>query len=170
MKSIYCVILLALTSYVHGGDAAAEIPKVAKDFEVLKPLVGRWEGTTKMDDKMVPVVLTYELTSGGSALMERLFVGTPHEMVSVYYSKGDKVEMTHYCMMGNQPQLSLKKVDGKTMVFEMEGTNGIKSASEPHMHQLNITLIDKDHIQQEWTCFDEGKKKENTIIKLERKI
>jgi hypothetical protein len=122
------------------------------------------------DQPATPVTVSYELTSGGSAILERLFAGTPHEMVSVYYSNGEKVVMTHYCMLGNQPQMALKKNDGKVILFEMDGTTGIASAQETHMHTLAITLSDPNHIQHEWTLFENGKKANAVIISLTRKV
>src|SRR4051812_24656118 len=78
-------------------------PKTSKSFEQLKQqLVGTWEAKMKMGDDEQTVKATYEVTSGGSAILERLFAGTDHEMVSVYHSDGTSgVSMTHYCMLGN---------------------------------------------------------------------
>ena len=58
-----------------------------------------------MDGKEVPVSVTYETSSNGSIVVETLFPGTPHEMVSVYYDENGKFGMTHYCAM-EQPASS----------------------------------------------------------------
>ncbi len=71
----------------------------SKDFEKMKELVGVWEGTTDMGKGMVAIKATYELTSSGNAILERLFVGLPHEMVTVYYDYNGKLTMTHYCSL-----------------------------------------------------------------------
>src|SRR5262249_15112361 len=114
-------------------------------------------------------VNTYELTSGGTALMEKNFAGTPHEMVSMYHVQGNNVVMTHYCMIGNHPTLRLKKADAKTWEFEMQGHEGLGSKDEPHMHALKVTWIDSNHIRQEWTSFEKGTKKETKSFEMTRK-
>ena len=37
-----------------------------------------------MGDKTLPLTITYESTAGSTAISERMFPGTPHEMLSVY--------------------------------------------------------------------------------------
>lgn len=159
------VLTLALPVLAH------EMPQVntPKDFEKVKELVGTWEGTHKTDKGEEKLKVTYELTSGGTAVLEKLFAGTPHEMISVYHPSGTKVTMTHYCAMGNQPEMTMKKADDKTMAFEMTGTAGIKSKNELHMHGLTVTMTDKDHMKEEWVSFEKGKKKDVTVFDLTRK-
>jgi len=141
------------------------------EFDSVKALVGKWEGSSKMKDgKDEKVKVTYELTSGGSAVVERLFVGTPHEMVSIYHPEGKKVVMTHYCMLGNQPKLTLKQASDKTLFFEMAGVSGIQNKKEPHMHSLKMNFNEnKKEMTQEWTLYDQGKQIETTVIKLAKK-
>src|SRR6185369_15449451 len=98
-----------------------------------------------------------------TVIMERCNVGTPHEMVTMYHPNGKTVTMTHYCMLGNQPQLTLTKSDNKTMSFEMKGTQGIHSKNEMHMHAMNLQWISDKEIVQEWTGYDKGKKKDTAI-------
>jgi hypothetical protein len=167
---LLCALLA--TSAIAGEPAHYHaMPKAAapKEFEELKKLVGQWEGKTKMGDKEMPVTITYELTAGGSAVLERLFPGTPHEMISVYTAEGDKVAMTHYCAVGNHPKMALKKADAKSLAFEMAGTEGLQSANEMHMHAMTVAWTDADHIRESWTSFDGGKKKEDTVFELTRK-
>lgn len=143
--------------------------KTPVEFEKLKQLLGTWTGTNTMHGKEMDYTVTYELTAGGSAVLERLFVGTPREMVSVYYPEGNHVVMTHYCMLGNQPHMTLQKVSGNTLSFGMQGTSGITSSKEAHMHHLNLTLMDPNHIKAEWTSYQNGKKNDVVVMELTRK-
>ena len=114
-----------------------KVKTVVPQFGKLKQLVGEWEGVHKnmMTGKREKVVVTYRLTAGGSALIETLFPGTPHEMVSVYHGDGDDLVMTHYCMLGNQPTMrSEDGPDANPITFEFDGGTGIKSIKDPHMH------------------------------------
>ncbi|MBX7156877.1 MAG: hypothetical protein K1X66_00620 [Verrucomicrobiae bacterium] len=143
-------------------------PKIAPEFNRLKELVGTWKGSTKMQGKDQEIMVEYQLTSGGSTLVEHLFKGTPHEMVSVYYSVGEKVFMTHYCMLGNQPHLQLEKAKDNTLEFSLADPSGLQSKNEIHMHALALTFTDKNSIVQKWTGFENGKPKESTTINLSR--
>ena len=142
---------------------AHDMPNMTKHktpaaFEKLKGLVGKWSGKQKMGEKNAKITVSYELTAGGSALVERLFQGTPHEMTSVYYTEGNQVCMAHYCMLGNHPIMTLKKSEGNSLTFEMKGTSGISSAKEAHMHGMTLTWVDANHIRSEWTEYVDGKK------------
>ena len=123
-----------------------EAPKMPAEFDKLKGLVGTWKGTADMMGKATEVTNTFELTSNGTAILEKVCAGSPHEMVSVYHSESGKLCMTHYCSLGNQPKMTLMKSSGDSLVFAMKGTSGIGSAKEMHMHAITITWKDKDHI------------------------
>lgn len=170
MKNPTLAVLPLLVSALLAGSAAAgPAPKAAADsadFARLKTLVGSWEGTAS--DSKEKVTVEYSLTAGGSALVEKLFPGTTHEMLSVYYDRGGKVAMTHYCMLGNHPELRLKSSGGKSLRFELAGRSGLGSAKEDHMHSLTVTIPDADHLTQEWTSFHEGKSQKSSVFTFAR--
>jgi hypothetical protein len=135
-----------------------------KEFEFVKGLVGTWEGTSKgMDGKEEKVSVIYELTSGGTAVVEKLMPGTPHEMVSVYHKDGNSIAMTHYCALGNAPQMALKKLGDKTIEFEMTKPIGISSPKEDHMHSVKLTKGDNT-LTQEWTSIEKGQKSKTPTV------
>lgn len=161
---------LALTDAMASPDHNHPPVAMPKEFDSVKQLVGTWEGTGNMGDgKEQPVTVVYELTSGGTAVTEKLMPGTPMEMVSVYHKEGKSLGMTHYCAMGNQPHLKLKSAEPKSVVFEMVGTAGITSAKEPHMHAVTLTMADADSLKQEWVSFEGGKKKMTAVFTYKRK-
>jgi len=139
------------------------------EFEWMKQLVGVWEGTSDMGKEGGKVKVEYRLTAGGSALVETLFPGSAEEMVSVYYDRRGKLAMTHYCMLRNQPRMTLAKTDAQTieLVFAKKG-NDIDPTKEKHMHAVRITFTDKDHITQHWTLFENGKPKGGVTFDLTR--
>jgi hypothetical protein len=173
MKTSICAALVALVasaSALAGNDKHHMAPPaMPSEFTKMKDLVGTWEGSSKMHGQDQTIKATYELTSGGTVLMERLMAGTPMEMVTMYHRMGKTVGATHYCMVGNKPEMKFKKGDDKSMSFEMMGTQGIGSSNEMHMHSLTLTWVDADHIRQEWVSWDKGKKQEPTVIELARK-
>ena len=174
MRTILSLLLITLSASVFSAPAFAgqeghQPPKVSPEFEKLKALVGTWEGTAMMHGKEEKVKVTYALTSGGTALVETLSPGTPHEMVTIYANSGKTVNATHYCAGGNQPQWALKKAEGNTFDFEMSGTKGIANKNEPHMHGVKLTF-EGNKLKQEWTNFAKGKKDGSLIFDYTKKI
>src|SRR5262245_16041480 len=84
-------------------EAAAK--KGSPEFERMKSLVGTCTGKADMGQGPVDMTIQYRLLAGGSVLEERCMIGTPNEMVSMYYDQGGKLAMTHYCMFGNRPAM-----------------------------------------------------------------
>ncbi len=165
---ILSLILIAPVFLKADSSGHHEMAPGSPQFEKLKRLAGNWEGTSddkKMGDPKLQV--EYSLTSGGSVLVEKLFPGTPHEMVSMYHDKKGKLSMTHYCMMGNQPTLELKNWNEKQIELDLAKDSGI-GAKEPHMHSLVIDFQDNDHITQKWTSFEDGKAKETSTFTFAR--
>jgi hypothetical protein len=170
MKVIISLIAIFFASTTFAGGEHDHTPiKVSTEFENMKALVGTWEGKTKMDGKDQDLKVTYELTSGGTALIEKMNPGTPMEMVTVYANNGKKVHATHYCALGNQPEMKLKNSKNNIFVFEMIGTNGLSNKNEMHMHGVTITL-DGNKLKQEWMNFKNGKKGEVHAFELAKKI
>ncbi|HVY38612.1 MAG TPA: hypothetical protein VHM31_11775 [Polyangia bacterium] len=158
------------------STARADHPPAAPDPKPLQPLkrlVGTWQGNATMHDKggdkTIPVTITYDATAGGTAIVEHLFPGTPHEMLSVYTVEGDGLAMTHYCALGNHPKMALKKADAHSLSFEASGSEGLRSPSEMHMHAMTVAWTDGDHIRETWTSFDQGKPKDEKVFDLTRK-
>lgn len=160
--------LLLLSPMVFSGSAALPAHSIPKDFTAMQQLLGTWHGRTEMEGKAVQMTVTYELTSAGTAITERLMQGTPEEMVSVYHKDGDGVAMTHYCALGNQPHMKLKSSDGKVMVFEMDEPVGIQSEDEPHMHAVTLTLKTDNILEQRWTHYVDGKQADIVTFELQR--
>ena len=109
-------ILILLMGVLASGIVFAEAGKDkmelepyigSADFQKLKELIGTWSGTHQMGEEVSEAQVEYTVTSNGSAIIEKLFPGTPHEMISVYHDKAGKLSMTHYCSFANQPQMDL---------------------------------------------------------------
>ncbi|HEY7534320.1 MAG TPA: hypothetical protein VH878_00025 [Thermodesulfobacteriota bacterium] len=165
--AIVCLVFIG-AFIAKSDDAPSEHSQHAgsKEFEHMKSLVGTWEGTSSKDGEKVTV--TYKTTAGGSAILETLFSGTPHEMVSVYYDNGGKLGMTHYCMLGNQPQMTLKSADDNKIDLVFISGDNIDPKKAPHMHEVSMSFVDKDYMVQEWTMYENGKAKDTVTFKLAR--
>lgn len=150
---------------------AAETPQPkpsSPEFERMKSLVGSWAGKVDMGQGPVDLTATYRLLAGGSVLEERVFAGTPNEMVSMFYDKDGKLAMTHYCAFGNRPQMFLKSSDAKSITFDFDKTCGI-NPKESHMHALKIIFNDADTITTSCKAIMDGKEvpdKANTLKRV----
>ncbi len=149
----------------HIAPKAADSPELAR----IKSLAGRWEGTAQDGaDAPKPAEGDYKVTSGGSAVVETLFPGTPHEMVSVYHDVNGRLAMTHYCMLGNQPQLQLAGADSRHIDLSLGDSPGLNAATDQHMHALTLAWTDPDHLTQAWTCYQHGKSDHTSTFTLSR--
>ena len=124
-------------------------------FESLKALVGEWEGSNAQG----PVKITYTLVSNGSALMERMQPAKEPEMITMYSVDGDHIMVTHYCSAGNQPQMrsEIMQARAQKYSFSLVRVTGLKSADEGHMVGLVLTIVDRDHLTQQWQYWAKGK-------------
>ena len=165
---IFFGLVLGLSPANSGGyDRGARTH--SKDFEKMKELVGDWQGKADMGKGPQTIKVTYELTSAGNAVIERLFVGLPHEMASVYYDFNGKLNMVHYCSLGNQPHMELMNPGEKNMLFVLSENNpNLVSVKEDHMHSLNISFEGRDSITRSWSRYEKGERQSDTVIKLTR--
>ena len=158
----------AATALVIGSGSLVTlaVDTTTARFDNLKALAGDW--TMSGGDGTVAV--TYRVTAGGSAVVETLFPGAPHEMVTVYtLDKGDLV-LTHYCAEGNQPHMkAVKGGDPSTIAFKFDGGGNIKSPKDGHMHEATFTFKDADHVTSTWLFYKDGKAgetKEYSLVRL----
>ena len=133
------------------------------ELERLKEIVGRWEGKSSMGKggEEMDIAVEYYTIANGSAVVERNFPGTPMEMMSVYHDRGGELAMTHYCMLGNQPQMTLESTGESTLSLSFAG--GVEDEEAPHMRGLTISFDGPDKMSQAWTMVEGGEKHDNTV-------
>lgn len=160
-------VLLAGALCVTADDA-----KPAKtgspEFERMKTLVGSWAGKVDMGQGPIDMTMECRLIAAGSVIEERVFAGTPNEMVSMYYDQGGKLAMTHYCVFGNRPQMSLKASDAKSITLDFDKSCGIDPEKESHMHSMKIVFDDADTITTTCKGIIDGKEMPEHATTLKR--
>jgi hypothetical protein len=164
---IVAVSLLVVFSRLSAGESKAP-PPVSSEFERMKSLVGTWKGNTDMGQGPMDFTVEYRLVSGGSAIEERIFAGTPKEMVTMYHDRNGKLQLTHYCMLGNQPGMLFKSADARTIKFDFDPKCGLDEKAGMHMHALTISFDDADTMTQDWKLFENGKLKDSHPFTLKR--
>jgi hypothetical protein len=143
MSGILSVLLLVL-----GGSLA--VPGGEAGLEVVKGLVGEWEEVSSEGKLKGTIVSTYRLTAGGTAVLETVFPGTRHEMVTLYREEEGALVLTHYCTSGNQPSFRARRTAPNQVVYEMTGISSLDSPDEPHMRKGTVTWIGENEIETEW--------------------
>ena len=156
ITTVCTTVILATSVWLNASEPVKQKPS-SPEFERMKTLVGTWQGKTDMGQGTIDISVQYRLLAGGSVLEERVFSGTPNEMVTMYYDNGTTLAMTHYCVMGNRPGMLLKKSDAKTLSFDFDKTCGINPARESHMHALTITFDDTVTITTSCKAIMDGK-------------
>jgi hypothetical protein len=161
------LLACAMASQAQEGKKAAD---KSAAFDLFTQLAGEWVGKGKNGDMEHEARIVYKVTSGGSAVVETIDPGGLHEMVTVIHADGDALLLTHYCMLGNQPQMkAMPKPGAKTVAFEFVKATNLKSDKEMHMHAATFTFLDKDTLKTEWTLYKDGKESAKAIFELKRK-
>ena len=137
--------------------------KAAPGFEKLKSLVGEWRGK---DGEGKIFEVAYSLTAGNTAVMETLKMADGLSMVTIYHPNGEKLMMTHYCILNNQPRMETAG-DDRSLSFSLVDVTNLPSPSAPHMSKLVISFPDKDHLKHEWTLRASGQDKTD-VFNFER--
>jgi hypothetical protein len=160
------LVAMTLATAAAADDKAAPAAKNT-GMDRVKKLAGAW---VMADDKGKPtdkIVSEFKITANGSAVQETIFPGSDHEMVTVYHRDGQDVVLTHYCALGNQPQMKLDPSGpASRLAFKFVGGSNIDPAKDMHMHEGTITWVDDDHITWQWAAYQNGKPLEDHKMAL----
>ena len=175
MRKLLCAMAIGAAAFttVYAGDPAkkdSEIqccpmdPKASATLDRIKKLEGTWS-MPGPDGK--PMNITFKPTAGGSAVIETMFPGSKEEMVNLYTADGDKILVTHYCALGQQPRMKQAATDDKTIKFEFVDGGNIESRDDAHMDSVALT-IDGDTLTETWSFYSGGKVVDTKTFDLKR--
>lgn len=155
------LLFVSLDSIADQHEHKHHMPEVPAHpiFDKFKSLAGTWEGTVTMGEngETQPAVVTYQLTAGGSALLEICGPGTPMEMISVYFVDQGVMKMTHYCMANNQPTLIGVAGDQPNVIkLEFDSITNMPDPNAMHMHDAVFEFLDENHIRSTWRGYVGG--------------
>ena len=136
--------------------------KAPPAFETLKTLVGTWEGPNPEGGTETNVI---RLISNGTAIEEIVQAKQDNQMVTIYSPDGERIAMTHFCSIGNQPRMETQATTAnqKEFDFTLTGGTNIASPDDPQMNHLSLRIIDKDHFVEVWGFSMNGKVQQSTI-------
>ncbi len=160
------VLAACLASCASTEDAIAPIDGAPR-FDQMATIVGEWYRTD--GEAGDGPVMIYELAANGSAVVERLFPGMEKEMVTMYYMDGDRLMLTHYCALGNQPSMVATGGDEALIEFDFAGASNLGSPEETHMHQHVVEFLGEDRVDATWVLWDGGSEAERRLFPVERR-
>jgi len=154
---------------LQAAEEKKEAPKQS-GLDRFKQLAGEWSGKMSHEGQAIDATVTYKVTSNGTAVVETLGPGSEHEMVTVIHQDGDKLALTHYCALGNQPHMKADaNADGNKFAFDFVSASNLKSDKDMHMHSVTYTFVDKDTLKADWTHYQDGKKAGTASFEMKRK-
>ncbi len=107
-------------------------------FKTLHPLVGSWNG---INEDGHPAYITYSMTANDTALVEDWTFHNGMNALTIYHMDAQTLMAMHYCPIGNQPRLDLKRQRGDgTLEFECTSATHLKSFKDPHEHAFDIKI------------------------------
>lgn len=138
-------------------------------LEALDGFIGTWVTADEEGKPTDEVVSVVRATASGSVLMETMFPGTDHEMITMYYTTGEDLMLTHYCGCTNHPIMRASKEADGALHFACigRGENFAECATTQHMHDAVIRL-DGDQVKSSWSMMEDGKPSHGADFNLVR--
>jgi hypothetical protein len=166
------VLWIFLVSAVINSAFSAEQTESSKALGQIKALIGNWSGTfqwTGGRNDSGAMNATYYATGNGSAVVENLMNENTPVMTSVYHLNGRDLRMTHFCGAQNQPRLKARRIDldHGAIDFDFVDATNLRSPDAPHVHGLEIRLIDPNHLTLTF-LFQSGSVESREQINLKR--
>jgi hypothetical protein len=151
---------------------SADETESSKALVQMKALTGNWSGTFQWTGGRTDsgsMNATYYVTGNGSAVVENLITGSTPVMTSVYHLDGRDLRMTHFCGAQNQPRLKARRIDldHGAIDFDFVDATNLRSPDAPHVHGLEIHLIDPNHLTLTF-LFQSGSVESREEINLKR--
>ena len=158
MRRFLIALLLVVLLPVFAQPGPAGKPQSAPHLlDRFKALAGDWSAGGLDGNSAPDATMRYEVTAGGSAVVETLFPGAPHEMRTVYVKDGDDVVLTHFCASGHHSRMRAKALDDGTLVFDYDGALNFDPARDDHMHDATFAFVGPDEIRSRWSFWQGGK-------------
>lgn len=176
MKAIFTSTAAIALVLVVGVPAQAGV-EAASVFEHLKSLEGTWTGTPEGKgeaeaeaEAMPDTVHEFEVSAGGTVVMETMAPDSDHEMINMYHVDGDDLVLTHYCAGGNQPQMRLDREasTADNLVFAFSGGTNLDPALDQHIHSANIRMLENGGIDSIWHAYAGGEQVGEMAVHLTR--
>ena len=156
------------------NNATAEIARTEKNFNRLKSLSGEWYLTggvrlgKKLEANPNEPFLDYAISSGGHAVIEKLFVGQPQEMTTVYYLDQGQLRMDHYCSLGNQPRMVAIPSANNEILFQLVSVGNMPNKDDLHISSHSLEFPGPDELTVRWGATEGQKESGGSVYRVKR--
>ena len=144
------------------------------NYENLKSLSGDWHlvGGHRLGKKIEPNTaepfLSYSISAGGHAVVEKLFVDKPNEMVSIYYLDSGRLNMDHYCSLGNQPRMVAVPSEDYELAFKLIAVSNMTDKNDLHISSHAFEFHGPDELTVYWGATKEQNESNGSVYKVKR--
>ncbi|KAA3618059.1 MAG: hypothetical protein DWQ05_08425 [Calditrichaeota bacterium] len=165
MRRSHLLILLTICCFISVPAIGSE--QAQSHFDKIKSLAGTWHGVSP---KGAATVVSWEVVSEGSAVLERMSTEGESPMITMYHLDGKHLMMTHYCSVKNQPRMraEFSEIDDNSVRFSFLDITNFTKKSEGHMQKMAINIKDENNVETVWTFAKDGKEHE-ALFKLKKK-
>lgn len=125
-------------------------------FNQLRSLAGDWTDVDGTLGAKGEVAVSYQVTGNGSAVIETIFPGKPYEMITVFYRDSGGLSLTHYCSLGNQPEMQSDSLSPEEIRFSLTGGSNFDPAVDRHMHSRRMRKVSDTELEGEWQEYVDG--------------
>lgn len=158
LAPVFALAVAVTAASAASADAPAATATADAAFAKLQSLAGEWSGTVTEKGTGPKALVQYRLIGNRSTVVETLFPGTSHEMVTMFHRNAGRVVLTHYCAMGNQPEMELApESTPDDLRFNFTGGHNIDPGKGVHMHSGRIRFLSADEVEAEWLVHQDGK-------------
>jgi hypothetical protein len=171
IPALLVLSLLVIEQSAKTEEKSAPSEATVATFDKLKALSGEWEIVkTPGGHGHHGGSVDFKVTAAGSAVVETLFTGTEHEMMTIFYVEGDSIAMTHYCMLHNRPLMrEEKQPDTSKIVLKCGPKENAAIEKDDHMHQVTYTFLDNNRVKADWVMYKGGKPDSTHSFEFTRK-
>tara|TARA_B100001057_G_C22863899_1_gene955720 strand:- start:3541 stop:4062 length:522 start_codon:yes stop_codon:yes gene_type:complete len=146
-KFLSIVIAASMVSSLLAEEKVEFKPiKTSPAFDMMKSLVGTWEGKLERSNgEVIDMTTTYKLVSNGSVIVENIKEGD-QDMMSTYSDRFGKLTMTHYCSFGTKPMFNLSSMTKTSLDFDFDAQCGLKEGEHTFVKDMTLNYDPKKDI------------------------
>ena len=128
-----------------GDVGMGVIAQQSAGFDVMKKMVGNWEGElTQFTGNVINISSEFRMISGGNTISEKL-VEDGVEMLTTYTDYDGELIVTHYCALGTEPVFKVQSVtDNSLSIVVDEAESGYNPEKDNYVSSMTWTINDGD--------------------------
>lgn len=167
-RSMWLAIgLLAGSAIAVADDASGDLVEGKLGFfdTMAEVLPGKWNAKYANGSYENPTSewrstrVEYSLTSGGTAIVED-YLGSDDVvyMTTVYHQDVNDIRATHFCGAMNHPRMISRAfdADSKTMNFGFVDVSNLKTPSDYHSREIELTVVDDNNVRVTFYGLEDG--------------